>query len=901
MSTKRAIGGAVAVLLACSPMFAADAAPPSSHLATPSSPTGLYDNGALLPSGRLVKPLGKVTPLGDFPSAIAVAPAGNLAVVPNSGQGEGSNPDQGNESLQLVDVATGEVVQTVTDHEPGKPTFFSSGVVFSPDGAHVFASGGGNDELYDYALVNGRLSLAHSWLSTRKHGLPMVPDVADQFGYSRGVAISPKGDVLYVTNEQGGSITALDSASGAIRWETQLPGQAAALGPYASSIAVSPDGKTAYAPAQGQNVVYALDTGSGTVTSTTAVGDHPGGIAVTADGTLAFVANANDDSVSVLDLTASSPKQVRQVSVHLFKGEANGSTPDAIAIDEQRKVVHVASAGDNAVAVLGQSLGSTPDTWSAADISLLGSIPAAWYPTAVAVGHDGSVLSASAKGYGGVPVVRDTQYDGNDMVGLLSKAPAPTAKSVADGQRTALANLTFGRQANADRPPNSPIPDDAHAGDSPIKHVVLVVRENRTFDQVFGDLKTLGRSDADADPQYLEFGRTNADGQTVTPNAHDIADRFGTSDNFYSDGEASIQGHHWTAEGVSTDYVEKSWLHYYSDRNHPYDPTLPVSYPRCGALFQQLALAGKPFRNFGELTGLTTTQAPADPAPDASCPTPGGAGDPISVASHDSVGNNLTLTSLKDTARLDEIKKVYAPLVATDMVPAFSYVVMGNDHTGGSVAGNPTPQAQVATNDLAVGGLVEYLSHTPQWGSTAVFVVEDDSQDGLDHRDGHRNVLLLASPYAKQGALSHLHISQASVLHTMELILGLHPLSSYTQNAPVPYDLFTPAANFAPYTAETPTYPIDATNPSPVYGTPASVPLNLSNIDLAGPMLEAQLWWATNPGRPMPQQLLDALATRGGVSAQALDAWKQGRPCSCTPLLPGLTVAPGFHADADGT
>jgi hypothetical protein len=206
----------------------------------------------------------------------------------------------------------------------------------------------------------------------------------------------------------------------------------------------------------------------------------------------------------------------------------------------------------------------------------------------------------------------------------------------------------------------------------------------------------------------------------------------------------------------------------------------------------------------------------------------------------------------------------------------------------------------MATNDLGVGGLVEYLSHTPQWGSTAVFVVEDDSQDGLDHRDGHRNVLLLASPYAKQGALSHLHISQASVLHTMELILGLHPLSSYTQNAPVPYDLFTPAANFAPYTAETPTYPIDATNPSPVYGTPASVPLNLSNIDLAGPMLEAQLWWATNPGRPMPQQLLDALATRGGVSAQALDAWKQGRPCSCTPLLPGLTVAPGFHADADG-
>jgi hypothetical protein len=350
---------------------------------------------------------------------------------------------------------------------------------------------------------------------------------------------------------------------------------------------------------------------------------------------------------------------------------------------------------------------------------------------------------------------------------------------------------------------------------------------------------------------------------------------------------------------VATDYIEKSWLHYYSDRNHPYDPTLPVSYPRCGALFQQLALAGKTFRNFGELTGLTTSQAPADPAPGAACATPGGMADPVSVANHDSVGNNLTLTSLKDTTRLDEIKKVYAPLVATDTVPAFSYVVMGNDHTGGAIAGQPTPQAQVATNDLAVGGLVDYLSHTPQWGSTAVFVVEDDSQDGLDHRDGHRNIVLVASPYAKRGTISHLHISQASVLHTIELILGLHPLSAYTQNAPVPYDLFSLAANFTPYTAEVPTYPIDATNPSPVYGTPASVAVNLSGIDLAGPMLEAQLWWATNPGRPMPQQLLDALASRGGVSQVALDAWKRGLPCACQPLLAGVRVAPGPRADAD--
>ncbi|MCU1461354.1 MAG: beta-propeller repeat protein [Acidimicrobiales bacterium] len=899
MTIRRSIAVAIAVLLSGTGAFAAVKAMPRTNDATPQSPTGLYDNGALLPNGRLVQPAGHVTPLGDFPVAVAVAPKGDIAVVANSGQGEGSNPDQGNESLQVVDLGDGDVVQTITDHETGKPTFYSSGVAFSPSGAHAYVTGGGNDALYDYAVAGGRLTLAHTWITTAKHGLPQAPEAANVYGYSRGVAVSPKGDRVYVTNEQGGSVAALDAATGAPAWEAQLPGTGPS-GAYPAAIALSPDGASAYVTAQGQNVVYAIDTATGAVRGAAAVGDHPSAIAVTRDGHTGFVANTNDDSVTVLDLTGPRPSAVHQLSVHLFPGEANGSSPDALAIDEQRKVVYVAAAGDDAVAVLGTDLSKAPGAWDGSALKVLGSIPTAWYPTGVAVGPRGSVLALSAKGYGGVPVVRRTQYDGNDMVGLLNRADAPTAASVVRGHAAALASLRFGAQTNAGRPADSPIPDAAHAGQSPIKHVVLVVRENRTFDQVFGDLGALGRPDADADPQYLEFGRTDSKGRTVTPNVHNLAARFGTSDNFYSDGEASVQGHHWTAEGIATDYVEKSWLHYYSNRAHPYDPTLPVSYPRCGAIFQQLALSGKTFRNFGELTGLTTTQAPAAPAPDGACTVPGGAGDAGSVASHDSVGNNLTLTSLKDTARLQEIKQVYGPMVATDRVPDFSYVVMGNDHTGGGVAGQPTPQAQVATNDLAVGGLVDYLSHTPQWSSTAVFVMEDDSQDGLDHRDGHRNILLVASPYTRAGVIGHLHISQASVLRTIELILGLQPLSSYTQTAPVPYELFASKPNLAAYTAEVPTYPIDATNPSPFYGTPASVPVNLSAIDVAGPLLEAQIWWATNPGRPMPAMLLRALAWRGGVSAAALDAWKAGRPCSCQPLLPGLRVAPGAGADADG-
>jgi len=177
--------------------------------------------------------------------------------------------------------------------------------------------------------------------------------------------------------------------------------------------------------------------------------------------------------------------------------------------------------------------------------------------------------------------------------------------------------------------------------------------------------------------------------------------------------------------------------------------------------------------------------------------------------------------------------------------------------------------------------------------------MEDDSQDGLDHRDGHRNIFLLASPYAAKAKLSNVHISQAGVLHTIELILGLRPLSNYTQYAPVPYDMFTAHPDTTPYTAEQPTYPQDAKNPPPAAGSAASVPVNTSSVDVAGPVLEAQLWQSTHPGAPMPAALVREVQSRGGISQRAARAWAAGGSCRCTPLQQGRTAAPG-SADADG-
>ena len=905
-STSRRLAAAGTVCAVLAALALSAGAAPLPHVDAFST-TGAYAEGASLVNGRLVKPVGRRTTTGDFPVAIALSPDGRTAVVANSGQGSGA-VEQADESLQVVDLASGKVVQTVRDHEQDRPTFYNSGVAFSADGRHLYATGGGNDQVYDYAVTGQQLRLDKRFKSSARAGAPTVagfgnggipasvPLLADVASYSKGLAVLPDGKAVIVTNEQGSTVAAVSTVNGRLLWETPVGGAGQAGGAYPGAVAVSPSGATAYVTAQGLNTVLALDTATGAITSSTPVGDHPTALALGAGGADLLVANANDDSLSVLDTSGTAPRVVRQLSTHLVPGEANGSTPSAVAVDDRTGRAYVTMSGDNAVAVFDTGVKGS-NRYDPTQLRYAGAIPAGYYPSAVATGRDGALLVASAKGLGGAPITSDKQYIVNRRAGLLQTVARPDGETLAGLTRQAVANLRFPARANALRPADSPIPTAASKGSSPIKHVVLVVRENRTFDQVFGDLT---RSDANIEPAFTQFGEKDAKGQTVTPNIHRLGRQFALSQNFYSDGEASIQGHHWTAEGNSTDYTEKSYLHYYSSRNHPFDPTAPIVYPRCGAVFQQLASKGKTFRNFGELVGLTTTQAPtAQVAPGSTCATPGGTYDAGSVASFaPNLGANLSLTSVSDVDKVEDIKAELSPLIQAGKMPAFTYAVLGNDHTDGSKAGSKTPQALVATNDLAIGNLVDFLSHSPAWKDTAVFVMEDDSQDGLDHVDGHRNVLAVASPYARKGMLSQLHTSQTGVLRTIELILGMDPISSYTQSAAVPYELFQATPDLTPYAAVAPTYPMTAKNPPAAPGTAGSVPVDLTRFDVAGPVLEAQNWEATRPGEAMPAQLIDALRLRGGIREEALAAWADGRPCQCRPLRDGLVVAPG--GDSDG-
>jgi len=938
--------------------------------AGPTSPTGTFANGTVLPNGRLVTPAGRVVDLGDFPLGVAVSPDGRLAVAINSGQGQGTNsgfdsyctgrgqpnpcpytnppgPSQlkatagisgthtPDESLSVVDLRTGrasEVKAVPTSYDPLHPqiNFFYVGVTFSPDGRHLYASGGGNDAIYDFPVRDDVVSPAPA----RTVILPKTTTPSGS-GFTKGLTVTPDGRYLLVAHELNGTLDIVNTRTYAV---SQVPlGIGSTTYPY--GVAVSPDGTMAYVSLQGVGAVarVALVGGNGVLAGTIPVGDHPTAVAVSPDGSQLYVANADDDTLDIVD--TSTDLVARTLTLHAVPGEQLGSTPNAIAVSPDGQRVYVALAGDDAIAVLGTQHGfdsgatgtGKPGAASppAADFLVGGMIPTGWYPAGVALSPDGGrVYAVSAKGLGSRYPQNDPAfpyppppadqphgisssfyYDVNNMPGILQMEPAPAGAALTQGLATAQQDILFAHAAESDRSAHSPIPATPVTGTipGPIKYVIEIVRENRTFDQQLGDIgqdEMRDTSQANADPAYTIFGRD------TTPNTHalvgDIAPTstmadpaYATSDNFFSDGEASIQGHYWTAAATVNDYVEKSWRQYYSARNHFYDPISTVSEPHNCSIFQAVqerALTDPTFsyRDYGELVGAANPSLPGAASLGAGAgPNPCAA---VPAANFDATGStNATLVEDNRptaTAFLTSIglNADGSPRTganpATNYLRNFSYLIFGGDHTAGLSSTVNSPRALLAENDAGIGMIVQALSRSTYWPNTAIFIMEDDSQDGGDHVDGHRNQLYVVSPYAKHtgtdgkpGYIGHLHYSQASALKTMELLLGLPYLSTYDQNATALYDLFqdkdgTPGhtlttADLAPYTVQPAPRFIDETGAQVMarMGAAAdpivaeSKTLDLSGIDRAGPKLEIIDWQLAHPDRPAPAQLLQELRT----------------------------------------
>ncbi len=736
-------------------------APPRSMAGQPQfDPT--LDTGTLLPVGYRVTPAGAQSPLGDLPLSLTPFPDRAAVLVVNAGHGV--------QSLQVVDVRTGTVEQTVRYHAP-EALFV--GAAFSPDGRRAYVSAGGNNKIRTFDVTGDRLTeTAPIQLPTRN------PAGATVNPYPAGLAVTPDGRHLVVADSVADAVTVVDLPAGATR--TVAAGHA----PY--GVAISADGATAYVSDQGGSTVCVVDVAEAAVRATVTVGLHPNRELLDPRRHLLYVADGDSDQISVVDTATNVP--VRTIGLAPYPGAEIGSNPDALALSADGATLYVANSGNNDVAVLDLAAGR-----------IRGLVPTGWYPAALSI-VDGQLLVANAKGLGSGPNA-GTGVLGSTMTGTLSRieVPAPVDR-LARWSAQVRYNDGFDQRGAAVTGTTSVLPRTPLER-SPIQHVIYVVRENRTYDQELG---SLGRGNGD--PSLNLFGEESA------PNTRALARRFSTLDNFYADAEVSAQGWNWVVAGNSNEYTEQTWAAHYSGRNHPYpsendDPAIAPQQPDDAYIWQRLARAGVSFRNYGFYVSRDATGQFV-------------AGDPVLNARTDhavpwfdlACPDSAPRANPCGTSRFAEWKKEFDQYVAGDDLPTVELVRLPNDHTAGTAPGQPTPRAFVADNDWALGQLVDTVSHSPYWSSTAIFVTEDDAQNGTDHVDAHRTIALVISPYTQTGRVDSSFYSTDSMLRTIELLTGLRPLTQFDAYATPMIGSFTNQPNLGPYDAIRPVQPLDELN-----------------------------------------------------------------------------------------
>ena len=544
--------------------------------------------------------------------------------------------------------------------------------------------------------------------------------------------------------------------------------------------------------------VSIVDLGQGKEIAQITTDLHPSDLELSSDQQILYVANANSDTVSVID--TSSLRVRDSVSVRPDPTLPFGSAPGGLALGKDGKTLFVANGGNNAVATV--ALG--------AQNKLEGFIPAGWYPGALV--SDGKHLYiANVKGLGSRDARPNQQgWNSRMYLGTVNKVEIPSPQLLKDYTRqvnadTRLPQMLRAREKSSSRKKAVPVP--RHTGEpSVVEHVVYIIKENRTYDQVFGDLRQ-----ANSDPSLCVFGRE------VTPNQHALAEEFALLDNYYCNGVLSADGHAWAMEGYATDYLEKSFGGF--TRSYPYAGDDPLSYAATGFIWDNVLLRGLSFRNYGEMN--STEVVPKDAGFQAIYENHRTNGTNISFkhdiqietlrrySCPDSPGWNLRI---QDAIRADIFLKEFTELEKNGELPSLVIIYLPSDHTAGTRPGGPTPRAMVADNDLAVGRIVERLSKSRFWANTCIFVNEDDPQLGFDHVDGHRSLCLVVSPYTKRGAVVSKFYNQTSVLHTMERMLGLPPMNQMDSLAPLMTECFTTAPNFKSYTCLTNNIPLDEMN-----------------------------------------------------------------------------------------
>jgi len=783
-----------------------------------------------LPNGWKITPAGRVVDLaGDMPLRVLPLPDGRRALVLTGGYHD--------HSLSLVNIADGRVLETL---ELGKVW---AGLALDPSTSNIFISGGGPlrkglsqvlakaslDPVVRESLTKPvlRVRLQNNRLTPRP--ALAIPGLAEKGRFIAGMAVGRDG-ALYVINNERDTVYKLNSENGSVLASTKV-----GYRPFA--MAISPDSRIVAVANWGGNSVSLLDSATLKEISRVPVGAQPSDLAYSSDGRL-FVANAASNSVSVID----GGKVIETLKTSLDSRDPVGSTPDALAVGPNGKFLFVANADNNDVAMI--------DITRKADSRVLGFIPTGWYPSAIAVTPDGrELLVGTGKGDGSrptVPVVGKPprrkpdpstpfEYVGDILSGHLEIIKVPQASELKAYTQQAFANVPTPRQGIS---PEDEAP--ARQAFSHIKHVLYIIRENRTYDQVFGDL---GRGNDD--PNLVFFGRN------ITPNAHKLANETVILDNLYVNGEVSEDGHQWSDGAYATNYTEKAWPSKYSRRGEPKADERLTASP-AGYLWDSCRRHGISYISYGEFSHFKSGPGQAPQFSSVS-----------GLEGHYSKGW-LKAAKGRDTGKAQVFIDDLHHAEQTGHWWQFMVMSLPEDHTKGLTAGAFTPRATVGSNDLALGRIVEAVTHSRFWPETAIFVIEDDAQNGPDHVDDHRTVGLVISPYTRQGIVDSTHYTTASMVRTMELILGLPPMTQYDRAATPMYRCFHSKPNLWAYQAVSPRTNLMARNPATGPGAAESAKLDFSDVDRADPnALNKILWDALKPGQPMPAPVHSAALLQG--------------------------------------
>ena len=892
-----------------------------------------------LPTSKLLTvPLpGVLAPLNGFAAAMVISPDGRYAAILNDGYGTQQN--QAHQSIAILDLSTNQLTDFPEGRLPEEACqSYFLGLGFSSDGNHLYTSVGSitdptgerpgdtGNGIAVYRFHEGKITwdrlikIPPQKIAPGKKVAEGVRKTAEgtAIPYPAGLAVifvpsSP--DKLLVANNFSDNVVLLDSANGRVLQQFDLSTHDLIPSSFPFTVVATRDGRRAWCSLWNASRVAELDLEKGTVArwipllepkSSTAPSSHPTAMLLSLDEKLLYVALANADTVAVVQTSSGAATPL--FSTTLRDQKFPGSSPSALAQSADGKHLFVADSSVNAVAVFDTSSLVANGINGDMLIPIPGFIPTEWYPTALATAGD-DLLIATSKGQGTGPnngisnlksekKHREHPYIPTLLYGSIARL------NIQDIEKQ-LPELTR-RVEESNLLHSSPGQIQFAQNSNPIRHVIYIIKENRTYDQVLGDLKV-----GDGDPSLTIYGTD------VTPNEHKLALQFGVLDNFYDSGEVSGNGHNWSTAAITTDYNERTWQINYRSRERTYDfqgsvaDEFPldenepdVNEPSTGYIWDNVASHGLTYRDYGEFissvwckpTQSKMTVHEGTPAPASTCPRnmvnkgeplPPGVGQPKGSPSpwpwavpilktmkptkallrdhFDPLFPDFN-TEYPDQFRADEFLNEFDGFVRARNegkgtgLPAFTLLYLPNDHTHGTTAGKPRPAASVADNDLAVGRVAEAVSHSPYWDDTAIFILEDDAQDGADHVDAHRSTAFVISKYSPGSAdhpfVDHHFYTTVNMIHTVETLLDLPPMNQNDAYAPVMAPVFSGAGNQPPFTADRSNRDnglIYQMNPHKGQGAKESAKMDFSRPDAANStVLNAILWRDRKGGTPMP-------------------------------------------------